>query len=542
MTRLSLKLGDKRFAGIHLSVIIVSLLIAGRWGDGGSWAIDQAVTYRQARHFLETGAYPAYGLINSQGFRNPNALALLTTPFAALFKNPMHLSVALYLFHVLLMLWCYRRLVFMFNPTILPAVYLAGIPVLIWLPGFFFGAADLWAQSQCQVLLCVLLVLMVTAPDRPKPWIDFTIGSLFIFLPALHLSLVTLLPAGGFYLLLFRRRHAPWWLGAGAVFIILLVWLPWGRFLLTEAHSPGARLGFPKAVETNVVLYGFSAAYQLGRLLVSRLDVPHARLGIAGETTLAWLTAIGCLRGAIFGAGLAAMVAGFGKSSLRKASAAFAWSVGGILLIFSLLGFAGWPPYSGRTDIGAMFLPVLLLIATAMIAAHPYPPSRKINSFFVIVAGAVTLLSITAVRSCYHDVFRRGDFTLYDIPISEKIAAVKRLFTASGSMTRVTVNYSVRDYYKRYDWVPKFNALDPQHYYRPESLLEGYIESIAPNRFQFVDSTASPVFIIANPVSSHETWNRPSVRGSIRYRALFRGRYLELWGRAPIVPIMGMDH
>jgi hypothetical protein len=538
---------------IILLATLAVFFLASEYAYQAGWAIDESVAYLMAEDAIEHRFFPMRGIINSFGFHNPNALVVFTLPFALLFDHPLYVSYALILFHILSLIACLSLFHSISSaqpkhqkPTNQGFDFLI-LMVILTDVGLLVSAPMLWALTVIYPFLAALLFLLLATDRKANFAHHLFLGYLFLFLPALHLSLFVLLP---FALWPVHRRFKDgqiaslWALLMGCLIAIALHWIPWFITVdftqineLRESWSAGKPYEDISIVRR---VFGFS---QWVNLLLD--PFPDDILRIVFDPL--FLTASRALR-LIWIIGTLLLLFICAIQSRSKSLLRLTVPPAGFAVIFSILSILGKSPYWERANIGQIFIIPLIvymafvtrefLCSDGIYSAQVKTRIRYAYSTFFVALIGIRLLAFSMDTSDAQNnpgtaEEAHGTFSLLDLPIGEKITILDELLilTEAHKGPPLTVAYEVEDFEIYFGYIKNLDAVTQHQFYRKNALFEFYLSRHSSNnqKYKMVDVEERPEFLILHPVYASNEIELNLGDEMVAYRKLIATESLGLW-------------
>ncbi len=214
-----------------LFLVAISVLYLRHWVPALQYGPEQMAVITQAEQLVR-GNFPATGLINSSGFKNPNALVFTIAPAVLLSTDPETTSFLVGLWTLATIWISIRVAVLQTLGTGHCTTILLISACTVFSPLFAHTACDIWGQHVARTLLCLLTALLLSISNlsaiKYRRTSLILVGFLLAWLPAVHLATAALLPGIGGFLLYSVRRLKDWrMIAAGTCLATMLTWYPW---------------------------------------------------------------------------------------------------------------------------------------------------------------------------------------------------------------------------------------------------------------------------------------------------------------------------
>ena len=506
-----------------------------------AWGPDQSITYLQAAQFVDGEGFPRIGLINSVGHRNPNALVLISAPFVFLANSPQTISILLAFFQGLIIIGCWN--IYLKSLHCRPGIFLrlCFLPVLLWAPENIFTTTELWAQYLCRTFLCVFVILLLKLKSDTLGLKAISFGFFLLFLPAVHLALIVpVLLAAGYFIVLVKEKKAHWVPCFSGAFIgFLISWFPWLLYNSNRIDKFVHKASIPASTEA-VLFYAATPFISLFHLLLDA-QLLQSRGSILAESTESLLNLNGVWRLLMVLLCLLFLLWTYYKRRSPQVLRVLLLTLC-ILIIFSIYACFGRAPYSIRPDFGLMFVQPLLLVIFGVAVKNLvlyqgwFRRSNKQNHGSKITVGAAIFLVIGSLLTglcssrVVHDSIDAVKFTVADIPVYEKIAAMNAIHDDNKDQNQVIkVAYKVAGYDREYSWVKDFQLKGGAKDYMPEALLHTYHYRKSHQEIRFVGVNNDADYLIIHPLVDQQ-FQVPIGNNILRpYEQIMAGKYLGVW-------------
>ena len=537
--------------------IISAFLLGSEVAYQMGWAIDESVTFLMAEESVNTFQFPTLGIINSFGFHNPNAMVWLTLPLALFFDHPLFISYALIFFHLTsLCIFFVLFKKYISTEQSRPSRHQQGtdlllIAILLTDLTLLLSAPILWAQTIVYpFLIGLLLILLRLEKEQTKPLLIIA-GYLFLFLPALHLSLFVLLP---FAILPLRkgpwrrRLHGALLLALGGAVAFLLHWLPW-LLEVDFARMVELRSSWQagKPYEDISILSRFFGFTQWVNLLLNPFPDGHGLTDLNGF----FLGVSRVLRLALVLFAITMLVHAYQKR-LHPIFNQLGFCIISFALIFSILSLLGKSPYEERANIGQIYILPLMVIVIFIIREFLLRAESTVGqSIKWLRPGALVFLSclllsrIITLSFPSHEEPSIGPsesenkpfFSIFDLPIGDKSIILDGLIDLAKEVPsgQFTVAYEVEGWERFFGYIEHLDRVARHDYYRKNALFDYYLSahSARPDQFQMVDIELKPDFLILHPVQSSNEINLHLGVEDVVYEKVLSTPSLALWTKVP---------